>query len=99
MAAKKPSKRMPFVVVRTYSAGVHVGYLAERRGKEVDLVDVRRIWKWVGANTLNEIAIRGVGVGSRVSEKAPAITLTEAIEVITCTDAAKVNIEAAQWSA
>lgn len=34
------------VVVRTYSAGVHVGTLSEREGKEVMLVDARRIWRW-----------------------------------------------------
>lgn len=31
---KKSARK--YVVVRTYSAGVHVGELAERRGQEVD---------------------------------------------------------------
>jgi hypothetical protein len=43
-----------YVIVRTYSAGVHFGRLVARRGKEVDLADARRIWFWKGANTLNE---------------------------------------------
>ena len=87
-----------YVVVRTYSAGVHVGELAERRGQEVDLTGARRIWYWKGANTLNEIANRGVGDGSKVSEAVTAITLTQAIEVIVCTEAAAVNLRAAPWS-
>lgn len=105
MASKKtiPNKSKSngakrYVVIRTYSAGVHVGYLAERRGKEVDLVDARRIWNWVGANSLHEIALRGVGSGSRVSEPVSAITLTEAIEVITCAPDAIKNLRGAAWS-
>ena len=44
----------PFVLVRTYSAGVHCGTLEQREGREVSLSDVRRIWRWRGANTLND---------------------------------------------
>lgn len=88
-----------YVVVRTYSAGVHVGELADRREKEVDLVNARRIWKWVGANTLHEIANHGVGGGSKVSESVAAITLTEAIEIITCTPEAEKVLRETKWSA
>ena len=87
-----------YVVVRTYSAGVHVGELVERRGQEVDLANARRIWSWQGANTLHEIANRGVGDGSRVSEAVAAITLTQAIEVIDATSSAEANLMAAPWS-
>jgi hypothetical protein len=96
MATKKAAGK--YVVVRTYSAGVHVGELVERRGKEVDLANARRIWNWKGANTLNEIANRGVGAGSRVSEAVTASTLTEAIEIIDCSVAAEANLRAAAWS-
>ena len=86
------------VVIRTYSAGVHVGQLVERRGKEVDLVRARRIWSWQGANTLHEIALHGVGKGSRVSEPVAEITLTEAIEVITMSEEAIKRFEDAKWA-
>lgn len=86
-----------YVVVRTYSAGVHVGTLAERRGREVDLVDARRIWSWSDANTLHEIALHGVGKGSRVSEPVKVITLTEAIEIIDCAPEAVSNLRGAKW--
>lgn len=87
-----------YVVVRTFSAGVHVGELSDRRGKEVDLVNARRIWSWKGANSLHEIAISGVGKGSRVSQPAAAITLTEAIEIIEATPEARKNLEDAAWA-
>ena len=58
MIKKKPvkktaSKKLPHVVVRNLSAGVHVGELKSRKGKEVVLVNARRLWKWCGAFTLS----------------------------------------------
>ena len=86
------------VIVRTYSAGVHYGRLIDRRGKEVDLGNARRIWSWKGANTLHELSLHGVASGSRVSETVDRITLTEAIEIIDCAPEAIANLESAKWS-
>ena len=97
-ASKKASPAQPYVVVRTYSAGVHVGHLVRRNEKQVELRDARRIWKWVGANTLNEIANTGVGVGSKVSAPVGSILLTEAIEIIACAAAGEASLKAAAWA-
>jgi hypothetical protein len=87
------------VLVRTYSAGVHFGYLVSRDGKEVTLSASRRIWRWHGAYTLSEIATAGLD-SNRSRVGAPvSIILTEAIEIIDCTPAAVATIEAAQWAA
>jgi len=95
---QEETKTMKPVIVRTYSAGVHFGYLVRRDGKEVDLVKSRRIWRWFGANTLSEIATSGLDPkASRVAVPV-TITLTEAIEVIDCTPEAVEKIEAAQWA-
>lgn len=95
MAAKKK----PFVVVRTYSAGVHVGFLESRKGKEVVLTNARRIWRWRGANTLNEMSQKGVDINSytRISDPVPSITLTEAIEVIATSKNAQANLDRSIW--
>lgn len=86
------------VIVRTYSAGVHFGYLVSRDGKEVALERSRRIWSWVGAWTLSEIASAGLdSAKSRVAAPV-SIVLTEAIEIIDCTEAAVRSIEAASWA-
>ena len=77
-----------YVIVRTFSAGVHCGELLQREGKEVTLSNARRIWYWRGAFTLHELSIHGPGPGSKLSETIPEITLTEAIEVIPCAPAA-----------
>lgn len=82
---------MRFCIIRTYSAGVHIGYLAEQNGKEVKLLDSRRLWKWAGAFTLSEMSRVGVTKPEecRFSCVIPEITLTEAIEIIPCSEAAR----------
>ncbi len=100
MAAKKKAvPKRPYVVVRTYSAGVHVGELVSRKGKEVELANARRIWRWTGANTLHEMSLHGVAADSKVSEPVKAITLTEAVEVIPCTELGEATLRGAQWKA
>lgn len=86
------------VIVRTYSAGVHYGTLHSHDGREVVLLDCRRIWSWKGANTLHEASQNGIDpAGSKVSIRIPTITLTEAIEVIPCSQVAVDRIEACKW--
>ncbi|MEY2654289.1 MAG: hypothetical protein RLZZ524_1317 [Pseudomonadota bacterium] len=87
-----------FVVVRTYSAGVHCGTLAAQDGKNVTLTDARRIWRWRGANTLHELALNGADKEwTRISEPVSALDLSEAIEVIACTSEARENLSASRW--
>lgn len=92
------SEGRTFVVVRTYSAGVHVGYLDfqnPENPKEVRLNNSRRIHFWKGAASLSQMAMEGISnaAESRVAMTLPSITLTEAIEVIPCTEAARTNLE------
>lgn len=92
-------KRKPFVVVRTHSAGVHCGTLESLEGREVVLSSARRLWRWQGANTLHEVALRGVAEDyTRLSEPVSSITLTEAIEVLVATDAAAENLSRSRWA-
>jgi len=83
---------MPFVLIRTYSAGVHFGYLKKREGKEVELINAQRIWSWSGACSLSQIALEGVKGESKISVAVPSIILTEAIEIIPITEVAKKNL-------
>lgn len=89
-------------VVRTYSAGVFLGTLAERNGKEVVLNDARRLWYWDGAASLSQIANDGVSKPENCKFPAPVSTvlLTEAIEIIPATEAAIASIAAVkEWKA
>ena len=97
---EKPSGN--YVVVRTYSAGVHAGYLKSREGKEVVLENCRRLYYWNGAATLSQVAGEGISKPDECKFPAPIaeITLTEAVEVIPCTDKAKSIIEGVgEWVA
>lgn len=94
MASKKP-----YVVVRTYSAGVHMGTLESQKGKEVILSKARRLWRWRGANTLHEVSQKGVNVNeyTRISESVPKITLTEAVEILPCSRTAIASLDRSIW--
>ena len=84
------------VIIRTYSAGVHYGELLEKEGKEVILINSRRLWYWETANkgiSLNEVANVGLSNNSKVCSPVETIWL-EAIEIIPCTNEAIKNIEA-----
>lgn len=80
-----------YVIVRTYSAGVHAGYLESRNGKEAVLTRTRQIWNWHGALTVKELAARGPTNG-KISVEAPASLLLESIEILRATDAAREQI-------
>ena len=72
-----------FVLIRTYSAGVHFGTLIERNGQEVHLKNARRLWSWAGALSLSEVASKGIELkNSKVSVPVDEILLTQAIEII-----------------
>lgn len=86
------------MVVRTYSAGAHFGYLIKRDGKDVTLERSRRLWRWFGAWTLSEVATSGIDVSKSKIGAPVNIVLTEAIEIIDCTPAAVASLESAKWA-
>ena len=90
----KTEKKREYVVIRTYSAGVHAGYLVRRIGKEVELADSRRLWYWAGAMTLSEVAVNGVNQAEcKFGCVVNKLELTEAIEILYATEKARNSIE------
>jgi hypothetical protein len=76
-----------FVLIRTYSAGVHFGILEDRKGQEVHLSNARRLWSWNGALSLSEVATAGVDIkNSKISVPVDEIILPQAIEIISITE-------------
>jgi hypothetical protein len=87
-------------IVRTYSAGVFLGTVKERNGKEVLLTDARRIWYWDGAASCSQLANEGTSKPQNCKFPAPVaeVLLTEAIEIIPATEAAIASIAAVpEW--
>lgn len=92
MAEKR--KNMPYVIVRTYSAGVHAGYLESRTGREVVLRSARRIWYWDGAATLSQLAVDGTSKpeNCKFPCEVDKVELLEAIEILDVTEKARKSI-------
>ena len=86
---------MDYVIVRTYSAGVFAGYLSRRDGKEAELKKARRIWYWDGAASLSQLAMEGTKKpdNCKFPCEVDSVTLTEAIEILKCTEAARISIQ------
>ena len=83
-----------YVIVRTYSAGVFAGTMVSREGQEVHLTEARRLWYWRGAMSLSELAVQGTREPFLCKFAVPVdVTVTQAIEILTVTDAARVIIE------
>jgi 5-formaminoimidazole-4-carboxamide-1-beta-D-ribofuranosyl 5'-monophosphate synthetase len=87
---------LDYVIVRTYSAGVHAGYLKSRNGKEVELLKARRFYQWYGSSTLSQFAQSGTSKPEKCKfpEEVDRLILTEAIEILDVTSKAKKTIEA-----
>lgn len=83
-----------YCMVRTYSAGVFAGTLAERNGKEARLTGARRIWYWDGAASLSQLASTGTSKPRNCKFPAPVseVLLTEVIEIIPITPEAQASI-------
>jgi hypothetical protein len=86
---------MRFVICRTYSAGVFAGYLESRNGREVIMKNARRIWYWAGAASLSQLAMEGTKLPEKCKFACPVdrVELLEAIEILDCTEAARLSIE------
>ncbi len=76
------------VLVRTYSAGVHIGKLVSKCGQNATIEDAQRIWSWSGAFTLSEVSQEGI-TGGRIACRVPLIELDQVIEVMQTTQKAR----------
>ncbi len=75
-------------LIRTYSAGVHIGDIIAVNEMEVQLKNALRLWKWEGAGlSLSAVAMNGIK-GGRLN-KTDEIYLTNVIEIIPTTPEAE----------
>lgn len=87
--------RKRWVIVRTYSAGVFMGRIVKKEGREVVLRKARRLWYWTGAASLSQLAQTGTSSPStcKFPIAVDRVELLEAIEIVDVTDAAKASID------
>lgn len=88
----KNYKPTEYSIIRTYSAGVHLAIVKSLDGTRCETEDDRIIWSW-GRNalTLHEVATDGIDEG-KVSKPVPSNILTQAIEVMPCSEQAYKSI-------
>jgi hypothetical protein len=88
------------VIVRGDRSGVFFGTLAAKEGKEVKLLKCRRLWYWDGAASISQIATDGTNRpgNCKFTVTVDEIIITDAIEIILCTEKAADKIEkVAEW--
>lgn len=75
-------------LIRTYSAGVHIGDVVKVDGSEVHLTNSIRLWKWEGGGlSLSAVANNGIKKGRL--NKTGEVFLTNVIELIPTTTEAE----------
>ena len=97
IAAGKSEQKQPHpmlgkrCIIRTYSAGVHIGTVAwvnPDNSMEVKLTDALRLWKWEGGGlSLSAVANNGIK-GGRLN-RTGEVFLTNAIEYIPTSEKAE----------
>lgn len=88
-------KKLPYKIVRTYSAGVFAGELKSQKGQEVVLLNARRLWYWSGAASLSQLATDGTKdpLNCKFPCTVDRIQLLQAIEILDVTPTARKSIE------
>lgn len=95
------TKKLPYVIARTHSAGVFAGELVSRNGQEVVLHNARRLWYWAGAASLSQLAMEGTSRprDCKFPVAVSSVTLLQVIELLDVTPAARKSIEGVPvWS-
>jgi hypothetical protein len=93
---------MPYVIVRTQSAGVFAGYQESRTGQQVILRNARRIWYWNGAASLSQLATDGTSKPDKCKFPCAVdkVELLQTIEILQVTKKAQESIASvAVWVA
>jgi hypothetical protein len=82
------------VIIRTYSAGVWCGTLAQKSANEVVLTGARRMWRWWAKESISLSGVANYGINQDKSQIAPKVdgVWLEAIEIIPTTEIAEKSI-------
>ena len=84
-----------YCVIRCRDAGVHAGEYVSHQNREVVLKNSRRIWQFVGAQTLSEVAVYGAKPASKIAPVLPLVVLCDVCEIIPCSEVGEAFIRGA----
>ena len=87
-------------IIRTYASGVHFGELVSLSGRQVELKNARRLWRWDVTShgvSLSEVAMHGsTGPETKISCFVTEILILDGLEVIPCSEESIKVIEGAE---
>jgi hypothetical protein len=87
------------VIVRSYGAGVFIGYLADKKaelnGVNITLKKSKRIYYWAGACSLTQLAIDGTCSPNdcKITDAVESQFIANVIEIIPVTKKAELSID------
>lgn len=81
-------------IIRGDRSGVFFGEIKARKGKEVTVVNCRRLWYWQGANSISQLAQMGTVLPDecKFTCTVDECLILDAIEILACTPAAEKSI-------
>lgn len=84
-----------YYIVRGDRSGVFAGEIESRKGQEVVMKNVRRLWYWDGACSISELAKNGTKEPDRCkfTVTVDSLELIDTIEIIPCTEEAEKSIK------
>jgi hypothetical protein len=88
-----------YVIIRTYSAGVHLGFLSSynETSKDAVLVNARMLWSWQGALALSDVASQGINFEkSKLTNIVDKRLLSNVIEIISIDEKLKEKFQNAK---
>ena len=75
-------------IVRTYASGVFFGTVTAHSGRQVEIANARRLWRWHTKEgiSLSDVAQTGIDASkSRICAEVPTQTVLDALEIIPTT--------------
>ncbi len=86
---------LKYCIVRADRAGVFSGYVKNREGNEVTLLQARRLWYWDGAASLSQAAEEGFSKpqNCKFPQEVSEILILGVIEIIPTTQKAQKSIK------
>lgn len=84
-----------YCIIRGDRSGVFAGTVVKAEGQQVELKNVRRIWKWDGACSISELAVSGTKRpdNCNFTVEVKKIIITDVIEIIPTTREAEKSIK------
>ena len=91
-----------YVIVRADKAGVFFGILDKKESNEVTLTQCRKLWRWVGACAVEQIAVDGILESKKIkcqfTVTVKSITILNVIEILPCTEKSVQSIKSVpEW--